>query len=297
MPARTQKPSRDRQVRALRLLAPAKVNLCLYVGAQRPDGYHELVTLMQPLDLGDELEIRPGGRGLHITCSDPSLANDDNLVIKAARAWFQAAGLPEGASFHLEKKVPVAAGLGGGSSDAATALLGLNALFGAPLAVEDIFKLARGLGADVPFFLAGETCQCRGIGDIIEPWPDFPGLNYVLVNPGVAVSTAQVYAEYDLTWTNRRACHKIYRSNRNNTPWEWLLVNDLESVTMKAHPELGDIKSALSASGAQGVLMSGSGPSVFGVFDKNSQARRAAEELSGQGSWWVRACQGAGTEQ
>lgn len=276
----------------LRVLAPAKVNLYLRVLGRRQDGYHELITLMQPVDLCDELVISREGQGLRFTCDDPSLQRD-NLVERAARAWFQAAALRPRVHLHLVKRVPVGAGLGGGSSDAAATLLGLNALYDGLLSPQRLYELACGLGSDVPFFLGGVTALCRGRGEVVEPWPEFPLLDYVLVNPGFRVSTAWVYDQLDLPWTKLPEVNRIYRLQSQCGPLPaGLLANDLAEVTKRAHPEVGELEGALAACGALGSLMSGSGPTVFGVFADQESARRAARRLGRRRGWWVRACRG-----
>jgi 4-diphosphocytidyl-2-C-methyl-D-erythritol kinase len=277
----------------LNLFAPAKINLHLHVLGRRPDGYHELATLMQPLSLGDELIIDDQADEIIFTCNEPALQRG-NLVEKAARLWFEAAGLKPRVALHLNKMVPVAAGLGGGSSDAAAALIGLNAINGALLPPERLVELASSLGADVPFFLANVTGWCTGIGEKVEPWPDFPLLDYVLVNPGFPVSTAQIYAEWDLAWTNQSVVNTIYRPPKAANDLDGLLRNDLELVTQKAFPQVEDLRKALREEGAMGALMSGSGPTVFGVFPDAGTAVTAAERLSIHHDWWVRACRGYG---
>ncbi len=273
------------------LSAPAKVNLSLRILGRRDDGYHELLTLMQPLSLADELSVELKDQGLSLECSDPAL-NDDNLVLRAAKTYFAALGRPGGASFSLVKKIPVAAGLGGGSSDAAAALIGLNALHGGALPAEKLVSLAAGLGADVPFFLACRTALCSGIGDRVEPVSAFPLLNYVLINPGFAVSTARVYSQYDLTWTKPTNFNKMGSLPCTGDALCDILVNDLENVTIREYPQLEEVKRAMADSGAQGVLMSGSGPTVFGVFPDAASAAKAARELAGNQHWWVCACRG-----
>jgi len=273
--------------------APAKVNLYLKILGRRPDGYHQLATLMQPLSLADTLVVSLGGEGLSLACDRPELAGDDNLVLAAARAFFHELGRPAQASFELTKRIPVAAGLGGGSSDAAAALLALNALHGRALEPAALARLAAGLGADVPFFLAGCTAWCTGIGEQVEPWADFPCLHYVLVNPGFALSTAWVYQQFDLQWTNTLQTIRIKRPRRITATLDELLCNDLEAVSLREHPVLGQIKALLSEAGATGCLMSGSGPTVFGVFADSAQSGEAAHRLRLQGGgWWVRSCQG-----
>jgi len=276
------------------LKAPAKINLFLKVKGRRPDGRHELITVMQPLDLADTLFISDKADELGLTCSDASLANPDNLVLKASRAWFEASGLPPRAKFHLGKNIPVAAGLGGGSSDAAAALLGLNALHGGLLPADRLLALARGLGSDVAFFLGGITSVCRGAGEVVEPWPDFPLLPYVLINPNFPVSTAWVYRQFDLQWTNAKKQTRMDNSHRGFRSWEAVLVNDLEAVTFTAYPLLKEIKQRLLSTGAVGALMSGSGPTLFGIFAGEDEAAEAARALAKEGKWWVRACCGVG---
>ncbi len=276
----------------LTLQAPAKLNLLLKVLGRRPDGYHELATLMQPLDLADTLTVRLGQPGLCLTCNRPELAGGDNLVISAARAYYQALGQEPAADFHLTKRIPVAAGLGGGSSDAAAALMALNALHQGALEPAQLSNLAAGLGADVPFFLAGCTAWCSGIGQVVDPLPQFPLFDYVLVNPGFALSTAYVYQQFDFYWTNTTRPIRMNRPLRKPLSIDHLLVNDLEEVSLREHPILDQIKEALRKAGARGCLMSGSGPSVFGVFADAVQAGAAAQKLRAEGRWWVRSCRG-----
>ena len=274
----------------LRLLAPAKLNLALHVLGKRPDGYHELVTLMQPVSVFDELEIVLGEQGLSLRCSDPQLQGEDNLVLRAAKAFYRASGLRPSASFVLTKHIPVAAGLGGGSSDAAATLKGLNALHGEPLSPAQLAELAAGLGADVPFFLCGTTALCTGTGTQLQPLPGFPRLHYVLVNPGIQIPTAWVYKQFDSLWTSTSPRSRINRPQ--GLGQIELLHNDLEQVSVAAWPEIGEIKKALVEAGAIGALMSGSGPTVFGVFVSRADAARAKQRLQAAGRWWVRCCEG-----
>ena len=276
----------------LTIQAPAKVNLYLRILGRLPNGYHRLATLMQPLDLADTLVVSLGGPGLSLECNRPELAGEDNLVLAAARAFFTATGRPAQAAFHLTKRIPVAAGLGGGSSDAAAALLALNALHQSPLDPMALARLAAGLGADVPFFLAGCSAWCTGLGEVVQPLEELPCLHYVLVNPGFALSTAWVYQQFDLQWTNTLQHIRIKRPLRNGDHLSELMFNDLEAVSLREHPVLGKIKGALRETGAVGCLMSGSGPTVFGVFADSAQAGKAALHLRQTERWWVRSCQG-----
>lgn len=276
----------------LTMTAPAKVNLHLRVLGKRPDGYHDLFTIMQPLSLADELVIERIGSGIDFSCSDPDLSGEDNLVVRAAEAWCRAASRKPALRLHLIKRIPVAAGLGGGSSDAAACLMGLNALHGGALAPEALVELAAGLGADVPFFLAGCTAVCRGTGELVQPLPEFPLLSYVLVNPGLPVSTPWVYRQWDLTFTNASGINRISSPPNGRGAGGGLLFNDLEAVTTKTFPQLGEIKHKLLEVGAHGSMMSGSGPTVFGIFDDLVAADAAAQSLAAQGKWWVLACRG-----
>lgn len=272
--------------------APAKVNLCLKVLGQRPDGYHDLFTVMQTLSLCDELLIESAGPGIAFSCSDPKLGTDDNLVLRAARAWCAAAGIKPALRLHLDKRIPVAAGLGGGSSDAAACLLGLNATHGRALEPGALVKIAASLGADVPFFLAGGSCLCQGIGEKVTLLDDFPLLDYVLVNPNLPVSTAWVYRQWDLAFTNPSQQPRMELSPTTESALEAILVNDLETVTITAFPQLGQIKQELLEVGALGSMMSGSGPTVFGIFDSRAAASAAARILTAKGKYWVVACRG-----
>jgi 4-diphosphocytidyl-2-C-methyl-D-erythritol kinase len=273
------------------LKAHAKVNLGLRVLGRRADGYHELLTVMQPLDLADELTVEEKRVGLEFICDHPGL-RQGNLVEKAALDYFAALGMPPAVRLELRKGIPVASGLGGGSADAAAALLGLNVLNRGALPAEELLKLARGLGADVAFCLGGVTALAAGVGDRLTPWPDFPLLHYVLLNPGVAISTAWVYNQFDLTWTKTRAGFNINRFSTCLRSWEDILVNDLEEVSLGAYPQLSGIKQALLEAGARFALMSGSGPTVFGVFAGESAARDTAERLGARQGWWIRVCRG-----
>lgn len=276
----------------LTLAAPAKVNLSLRVIGRRPDGYHELLTLMQPLSLADEVSVEVGpGEGVGLSCDEASLCHD-NLMTRAARSYLAALGRPAMVRLGLKKRIPVAAGLGGGSSDAAAVLLALNALHGGALEPARLVELAAGLGADVPFFLAGTTAICQGVGHDVRPLVGFPLLDYVLVNPGFKVSTAWVYGQFDLPWTGKNNCNKITCLPCAGHALCDILVNDLEEVTLAAYPQLVDVKRVLAEAGAVGALMSGSGPSIFGVFADGDSATRAARNLADRGQGWVKACRG-----
>lgn len=262
-------------------LAPAKVNLILKVLHKRDDGYHELYTIFQAISLYDELEISlTKGDDIVVTSDSMSVPDGpDNLVYRAVQLFFKEAGSDSGAVIRLKKRIPVGAGLGGGSSDAACTLLGLNELCGSLLGQDALMRLAGMLGSDVPFFIMGGSVIGRGRGEVLEPI-DIPLFDYVLVNPGFEVSTAKAYANLDLTKINED--NKLtYSTEAFEDPLRLvaLLSNDLEAVTERQHPRIGELKRMLLDNGAAGALMSGSGPTVFGVFRRGQDAKRAYEAL------------------
>ncbi|MEW6219651.1 MAG: 4-(cytidine 5'-diphospho)-2-C-methyl-D-erythritol kinase [Thermodesulfobacteriota bacterium] len=267
------------------LAAPAKINLFLRVVRRRPDGYHDLVSLMQKLALHDRVELAVTGTGITLTCPDSALpADEGNLAFRAAVAFLERTGLRVGIDIVLSKTIPIAAGLGGGSSDAATVLLGLNELCGLPLRQDDLLALGTRLGADVPFFLLpAPTALATGTGVILDPRPAPGPWWVVLVNPGFPVSTAWAYE--NLALTREGNPYMVGRVQAGGLsfqvgPGEWVgLGNDLEAVTAGRYPEIVAIKTELLTAGAVGALMSGSGPTVFGLFDEEQRAQAARSSL------------------
>jgi len=264
---------------------PAKLNLRLKITGRRPDGYHELETLMVPIGLFDELEIRTvRERKIHLACGDPSLPpGEENLVCRAADAFLTRCGLNRGALIRLTKHIPVAAGLGGGSSDAAWTLRTLNEIFDYPLSPDELASLGVGLGADVPFFLQDRPCLARGIGEVLSPLDAWPGWWYVIVIPPLAVSTAEVYAGLKTELIEYGPEGILFMLGKRLERLETLLFNDLETVTASRYPVIYTIKEALIQEGARGALMSGSGPSVFGIFPSPAEARAAGRRLDKRG--------------
>lgn len=261
---------------------PAKLNLRLKVTGVRPDGYHDLVSLMVPVDLFDELAIRlSGSLESTLACRGYDVPVDEtNLVLKAVRSFQTETGQRAGVSITLQKSIPVSAGLGGGSSDAAATLLSLNEMLGRPLSSDGLQKIAARLGADVPFFLQARPAIARGIGEILEPLDRWPQHWYVIVAPPLQVSTAWVYRNYRLNELTRDEYHYIKSQLGNDSvAFAHILENDLETVTSASFPTIETIKRNLKEAGAAGVLMSGSGPSVFGLFDGEQSARKARERL------------------
>jgi len=277
---------------SLSLSAAAKLNLHLSVIGRRPDGYHLLNMIMIKLSLADQINlIRRNGHGINLTIQGADLPRGrDNLIVKAAEDFYKATGIEPGVEISLVKNIPVAAGLGGGSSDAAAMLKGLNELHGSLLNQDELFKLGLALGADVPFFLfSGSTALVEGIGERISPGPDLPTSHFLLVNPGWPLATAWVYNNFKLELTIKPK--KLIPSSLNESSFtiNRVLHNDLESVVLPQYPEVEKIKSLLVAEGASGALMSGSGPTVFGVFNRKHDAEQARERMIvlGQGQWIV----------
>ncbi len=261
---------------SLLILSPAKINLFLQVIGKRPDGYHDLFSLMCRVSLYDEVILNPSCGAISLRCSDPSLPSDPtNLAFRAARCFFESIGRNEGCDIRLTKRIPIAAGLGGGSSNAASVLLGLNHLHGYPLSREDLMRMGRSLGADVPFFLFQSPALAAGIGDELEAYPGLAPWPVLIACPSLHVSTRMVYQNLNLQLTN---CEKRpTRTHLNKAAFNpsFHLYNDLEAVTLALHPELIRIKDCLRSLGAVGALMSGSGPSVFGLFADQAAVRRA----------------------
>lgn len=266
---------------SLLISSPAKINLFLRVTGRRADGYHDLISLMCRVDLCDDILLSRSPRGIRLRCSDPGLpADESNLAWRAATGFFAALGRKEGCRIDLEKRIPVAAGLGGGSSNAAGVLLGLNHLFGRPLPPQDLMRIGRGLGADVPFFLFPSPALASGIGDELEAYPCLGAWQVLIVCPPLHVSTRMVYQNLNLQLTNRKK--QPTRTHLKKTAFNpsLHLYNDLEAVTLPQHPEIARIKADLKVHGALGALMSGSGPSAFGLFPDEDAARRAMAAMA-----------------
>jgi 4-diphosphocytidyl-2-C-methyl-D-erythritol kinase len=258
----------------LKVSVPAKINLWLEVIRKRDDGYHELSSLMLPIGIHDDLELEAHkGGGISLECDDLAVPSDArNLAWRAAEVFLNTVGSSIGVHLRITKKIPVAAGLGGGSADAAGVLLALNNLHHNCLTLLQLEFLGRKLGADVPFFLHQRPALATGIGEqlyMVEGLPDYP---LVLIKPPLAVSTRWVYESLKLT----RGESRINLDSFMNCPWQLqgVIENDLETVTLAEYPLLDQMKAWLLQNGAIAAAMSGSGPTVFGVFREMSQAER-----------------------
>jgi 4-diphosphocytidyl-2-C-methyl-D-erythritol kinase len=275
----------DPAKRSLRIPAFAKINSCLHIIAKRPDGYHELRTIFQTISLRDTVHLTfrrdSGGFEYFFTSDDPTMVNNDNLVTRAVQAFQREFGLSGSLSVHLEKKIPVARGLGGGSSDAAATLIGLMRLTGTSLPLAKMIKLAASLGADVPFFLFGGRALAVNRGDEIYPLADLPKRSVVVVSPqGIGVSTKDAYEWASAELTKDSEPHKLFRFCA--LCWsrqESRLSNDFESPVFRRHPRLEEIRAGLLKRGAADAALAGSGSAVFGIFRNPAQARRSAREF------------------
>lgn len=274
---------------SITLQAPAKVNFRLDVLRKRADGYHDLRMLMQAVSLYDDIELSltdaPGITILATTGAIPT--GPDNIAWRAADALLRHAGVTAGVRIRIDKRIPVAAGLGGGSSDAATTLMGLNRLLALGYSNAELMAIGLQLGADVPFFIFGQPAIAEGIGEKLTPVTGLPKLPLVIVNPGIPVATAWVYQ--NLRLTTAKVAAKIPVLYESAADLCGILSNDLEAVTIGRFPVIREIKEQLIAAGAVGALMSGSGASVFAVFADEQQAATAAGQLARTSGWFTAA--------
>jgi 4-diphosphocytidyl-2-C-methyl-D-erythritol kinase len=273
----------------LKIRSFAKINLSLAVLGRRLDGYHDIQTVFQTIDLCDELEFR-ASRQLELCCENlPGIDQRDNLVWKAASRLASSCGAKQGVSITLRKKIPAGAGLGGGSSNAAAALLGLRRFWNLDAADSDLFSLAEELGSDVPFFLNGGTALGTGRGEKIEPLPDVPPNRLVVVFPGVHVSTAEAYRSLNLGLTSSaedlKIQHFIGQMQAVNGSLTGIF-NDFEASILAAYPPIVEAKAFLEKRGAATTLLSGSGSSVFGFFSDEESAVAASRDVPRQ-DWRV----------
>ncbi len=275
----------------------AKINLGLRVHGRRPDGYHEISTVFQTVTLRETLSFQATADDkFELVCSDPSIPTDDsNLVLRAASALRERFGVGRGARVELEKAIPAGGGLGGGSSDAAVTLAALAALWEIETEAGELAEVGARLGADVPFFLTGGTALGTGTGTAIRPLEDAPKMHLVIVAPGIHVSTAEAYGALGapaLTKVEPLVNLSVSRTEADfpdSLCDVWL--NDFEAVVVRLYPEIGRARARLVGSGAARVMLSGSGSSVFGVFESKGAAERAGEALKAESGWKVFACE------
>lgn len=278
--------------------SPCKVNLLLNILGKRPDGFHELETVMHPVNLCDGLMLERGGAGIQLTCDEPALRTDSgNLVHRAAAAFLQAAHINEGVRIHLEKKIPLAAGLGGGSGNAATTLLGLNELFGQPLSPEELRQIAASLGSDIPFFLQPKPALATGRGEMVQPLDFFPALKgaaCLLIHPGFGIATAWAYqqlARFPAALNGqpgraRKLIALLQTANLAAAANEF--YNSLEAPVLEKFPLLAIYQDFLRAHGAVAALMSGSGSTTFAIAPNEGTVRQLEEKAKAKfGRCWT----------
>ena len=269
--------------------SPCKVNLLLNVLGRRPDGYHELETVIQPLPLCERLELERAASGVQLTCDHPALPVDaTNLVHRAATAFLKSAGVSDGVRIHLAKKIPLAAGLGGGSGNAATTLLGLNELFGQPLTPAQVNELAATLGSDVPFFLQSRPALATGRGErveALEPFPALRGATMVLIHPGFGISTPWAYQRLSdfpdaLNGRPGRARELLaLLQDADLTAAGRAFYNSLEAPALRKYPVLALYQEFFKANGAAAALMSGSGSTTFVLTGERATAELLVEKF------------------
>jgi 4-diphosphocytidyl-2-C-methyl-D-erythritol kinase len=269
----------------------AKINLRLDVLHKRTDGYHEVSTLMHRINLRDEIHISRGHNNLEIICSHPQVpADDTNLASIAARSLLNRYRIKEKVRIVIDKKIPVAAGLGGGSSNAAATLTGINQLFELGISKEDLLDVGTAIGADVPFFLFGKSAHATGIGEKLAPIEIIPQLWLLLVTPPIQIATPWAYSSLRRGLTNNAVNITIPKCIARIDQVISLLSNDLEEAVFARYPQISTVKDELIAKGAKGSLMSGSGSTVFGIFASEEEARAAHTQLKNHKEWQLNLC-------
>lgn len=262
----------------MRLLAPAKLNLVLRIGPRRPDGYHELDSLVAPISLADELVLeRAGETGVRVACT---AGVRDTLVTRALLALLEESGARGGFDVSIEKRIPVGGGLGGGSADAGCALRAANDLLPDPVSDAGLLRIAASIGSDVPFFLSSGPARLRGRGERVDPVPRLPPAAVLLVNPGVELSTADVYARHE-------ASGALPASLPTPSSFDELaavLGNDLAAAAERLCPACAALRAELTAGGAAATLVAGSGSTVFGLFRSLAEAETAQARI-GPAAW------------
>ena len=270
----------------MKILSPAKINLFLQVTGKRSDGYHELFSLMCCISLYDTISLQFDTDEIKIDSLHPDMPLDaGNLVYQAADLFFQTLKIKAGVRIGIDKQIPIAAGLGGGSSNAASVLRGLNHYYGYPLSQDRIMTLGLKLGADVPFLLYQKPALASGIGEILEAYTAWLPDTVVIVYPGFSVSTAAVFQNLNLRLTK---CKKVITKptlKKSGYQIPLHLCNDLEAVTESQYPEIKSVKEQLILLGALGSLMSGSGPTVFGLFSDQKSAGNAVRAIEAHPRW------------
>ena len=272
----------------LKILSPAKINLFLHVTGIRPDGYHNIISLMCCIGLYDIISMDFKAKKITVTCNNPDVPDDEsNLAFLAARQFYKNLGKSDGLNISIEKHIPVGSGLGGGSSNAATVLLSLNRYYQEPFSQEELMTMGLAIGADIPFYIFKQPAIATGIGEKLKVFDRLDRFWVVLIYPGFGVSTEMIYKNLDLRLT---ICKKKVKNFLLNKQWfnpENHLCNDLETVAASKYPQIYEAKKALIDCGASGSLMTGSGSAVFGLFDDFSTAQGARQAILKKHTWDV----------
>jgi 4-diphosphocytidyl-2-C-methyl-D-erythritol kinase len=278
----------------MRFLSPAKVNLHLEVLGRRADGYHEIQTLMSRIDLWDQMEVHEGGEGIRLVAEgDEAIPGGmDNLACRAAAMFCREFGIQGNLEIRIRKRIPVGAGLGGGSGNAATTLMALNDLFRAGRDEKFLMGLGSRLGADVPFFIFRRPALARRKGEELTPVQLPAPLWFLMLVPPFQISTAWAYETYDRLAGKQKKATPLRYSYPTVMDVLPILKNDLEIPALSRHPEIGWMKEELIRRGAKGALMSGSGPVVFGLFTDPEETRRTAQALALPPGWRTEAVRG-----
>jgi len=267
----------------IKIAAPAKINLFLEILGKRPDGYHEIVTVMQGVSLCDYIYIENHEKDIKFTCSNPKLTlGEDNLVLKAVRLFQQDSKIFRGVKIHLDKRIPIGAGLGGGSSDAVAALFGLNKLWQVGYDEKKLMSLAEKLGSDTPFFVFGNTAICKGRGEVVTPYALHVKYNYIIIYPRFEVSTATVYKNFKIVLTkNLKDVNFFLQSLASGSPEKLgsCLHNRLEEVVFRLYPGIEKTKKALAKFDFCGILLSGSGSALYGLCKGERDSKEIEQQI------------------
>lgn len=262
---------------------PAKINISLDVVGKREDGYHLLKTIMQNVSLFDEVTVKKSPEGINLYCNNGNVpCNSSNTAYKAASIMMDKFGIKEGVDIIIEKRIPISAGLAGGSTDAAGVIKAMNELFELGLANEDMMKLGIKIGADVPFCILEDTALAEGIGEVLTPIGPLDEVWFVLAKPDISVSTMEVYSKLRIDEIPRHPnTSKLieYIEKKDIKNMALSMINVLETVTIKENPVIFDIKNIMMEFHALGSLMSGSGPTVFGIFEDKVSAEKCYNRL------------------
>ncbi|MCD6586341.1 MAG: 4-(cytidine 5'-diphospho)-2-C-methyl-D-erythritol kinase [Desulfobacteraceae bacterium] len=273
----------------MKIQSPAKINLFLEVCSKRPDGYHNLNTLMCCIELSDTIRLTFGQKKISVHCAHPDVPEDEtNLACRAARLFFDTTRIHEGVHIDIEKNIPIGAGLGGGSSNAAAVLKGLNSFYGFPVSTTSLITAGKSIGADVPFFIYGKPAVATGIGDILTPCDCIQSCPILLIYPAIPISTAIVYKKLNLRLTKTKKINTkfLFKLNLGKDAAKQLF-NDLELVAFEICPEIQEAKASLLAHDASAALMTGSGSAVFGLYENIKNAKKAYNAISQNRTWRI----------